>query len=432
MDLTNQIQYGALPPGFSITLPPQGYISITGPNNSGKSSTLQFIFKELYAKDATPFDKESNVIIFTDRIHVMPDTQPSSESLATYTYSVWSHTNSMILALDQGKLNTNRLPKLLLNHGSFLPQLLELNQMLERLQLPTFELKNNQTLFFEDIAVHFQGSGLRSLFYILSALTDPKLHCILIDEPELALEPRLQRVLRDLLMEKAKDKLIIVATHSNLFLNRTTIENNYEMSFVDGSLSIRRLDEEKQLYDITFNLLGSSLMDLYFPENYLIVEGTSDQIICEKVQKILSIDKALIKVLSASGIDNIKNTYGSVVNSLRPLVVNSSPYAKRIVALVDASDTSSNNYLEISKTLKERLFTLTDESLEEYIPEQLYKQAGRDKVVDLSRIVELRNDHTKLGQYKKVISNDVASILDSTNISGLQIIVDALQSAAKT
>jgi hypothetical protein len=38
----------------------------------------------------------------------------------------------------------------------------------------------------------------------------------------------------------------------------------------------------EQLYDVTFDLLGSSTEDLFFPHNYLIVEGASDQVIAER------------------------------------------------------------------------------------------------------------------------------------------------------
>jgi predicted ATP-dependent endonuclease of OLD family len=425
-------QYGALSHGFNFTLPDVGYVAITGPNNSGKSSILQYIFKDLFVRNVAPFDQSSNVIIFTERIHVLPDTQPSTESLAYYNNAVYQQINTAILNHDDSKLASNRLPRLLLNHSSLLDQVSELNKMLERLQLPTFKLSGSQNIVFEDIAIQVQGSGLRSLFYILSALTDDKLHCILIDEPELALEPRLQRVLRDLLEEKAKDKLIIVATHSNLFLNRTVVTNNYKTSFNPGTRSsnISQLTDEQELYDITFNLLGSSLVDLYFPENYLIVEGTSDQIICERLQELLNINKNRIKVLSASGIDNIKNTYRSVVNSLKPLVINGSPYAKKIVALVDATDKSSSNYIEIKKTLNSRLYTLPNDSLEEYLSEEFYELAGRNKDEDLAKIAQLKSDHLQLGQFKKEISNAIAPILTEANISSLQVMIDALKKAS--
>lgn len=430
MDLTNNgDKYGIIHNGFHIKLPEAGYIVLTGANNAGKSTLLQFIFKELFAKGTEPFWQDSLALIFTDRIHVLPNTQPSNESLRIYNSQMFDNINGSILSLDDNKLNTNRLPKLLLNHTDLLEQARSLNEMLQRFDLPRFVLKDSQNISFNDVAVHFQGSGLRSLFYILSALTDPGLRCILIDEPELALEPRLQRILRDLLIEKSDEKLIVVATHSNLFLNRKAVGSNYRVRTTDGSFSVTPIEDESHLYDITFNLLGSSLMDLYFPSNYLIVEGVSDQIICETVQRVCDIDSNKLKILSASGIDNVANTYGAVVNSLRPLVINDSPYAKKIVALVDASDVEAKNYQSLQKALTSRLFTLTAGSLEEYIPESLYEAVGRDKATDLQKIAFLKGNYTELGQFKKEISNSIAKILTKDNIKDLQVIVDAITKA---
>src|SRR2546430_17499266 len=73
----------------------------------------------------------------------------------------------------------------------------------------------------------FQGSGLRSSFGILAALTDDNIKLLLIDEPELGLEARYQKLLRDLLVETSKSKQIIVSTHSHLFLNRQMYQSNY-------------------------------------------------------------------------------------------------------------------------------------------------------------------------------------------------------------
>jgi predicted ATPase len=80
------------------------------------------------------------------------------------------------------------------------------------------------------VLVHLQGSGLRGLLPILAALTHPNIQVVLIDEPEISLEPRLQKVLRDVLVEKSEQKVIVIATHSHLFLHRDVTGANQVVS----------------------------------------------------------------------------------------------------------------------------------------------------------------------------------------------------------
>ncbi|MBA3570056.1 MAG: ATP-binding protein, partial [Pyrinomonadaceae bacterium] len=59
------------------------------------------------------------------------------------------------------------------------------------------------------------GEGIVSLFAIVDALHDSSLgSMIVIDEPELSLHPSLQRRVASLLAEYAKDRQIVVSTHS--------------------------------------------------------------------------------------------------------------------------------------------------------------------------------------------------------------------------
>src|SRR5438270_4275555 len=158
---------------------------------------------------------------------------------------------------------------------------------------------------------------------------------LLIVEPELRLEARNQKLLRDLLVETSKSKQIIVSTHSHLFLNRQTYQSNYIVRRENDEMSLTPVPSEAVLYDITFKMLGSSAEDLFFPNNFLIVEGATDQIIANKIMELKGIDKTKIKVVSASGINNVENILNAVYNSVLPFVVADSPYKDKVVALID-------------------------------------------------------------------------------------------------
>jgi putative ATP-dependent endonuclease of the OLD family len=144
----------------------------------------------------------------------------------------------------------------------------------------------------------------------------------------------LQKVLRDVLVEASERKVIVVATHSHLFVRRDPIGSNQRITrdMDRNEVTVRTLVEPRELYDVVFQLLGSSTEDLFFPANYLIVEGASDQVIVEKVLELLGAESPTIKVLSARGVDAVRDALESVYRASVPLIVNDSPYGGRVVA----------------------------------------------------------------------------------------------------
>jgi hypothetical protein len=132
----------------------------------------------------------------------------------------------------------------------------------------------------------------------------------------------------------ANDKTIIVATQSHLFLNREYPNANIIAEIRDGYCILEQVSDRNKLFDTTYNLLGSSLSDLFFPNNFLIVEGSSDQVICEKCAELLEIPQEQVKVVSANGLDNVENSFQAIENTLKPLIMNTSPYSKKVVVLI--------------------------------------------------------------------------------------------------
>ena len=116
---------------------------------------------------------------------------------------------------------------------------------------------------------------------------DSEIKILCIDEPELALEPRLQKSLYRAIKAKSTEKKIIVATHSHHFLDRENVANNYVCSRnTDNKISLKQLTTQEDLRDQVFKLLGNELGDLQLPEKILIVEGVSD---VEFVKKSLNL-----------------------------------------------------------------------------------------------------------------------------------------------
>src|SRR5438876_857351 len=282
------------------------------------------------------------------RIYVDVNTQVGSRKLVDYNVDFVNSMGANNRAYQAPNINplSSELPKLLLNHTDLQVQLGRLLVLLEYFGFPRSRIRQAQEVTFDDVSVIFQGSGLRSIFGILAGLTDDTVKLMLIDEPELGLEARYQKLLRDLLVEASKEKLIIVSTHSHLFLNRQAYHSNYTVKRENGVMRLAPVSSEADLYDITFKLLGSSAEDLFFPNNFLIVEGATDQVIANKIMELKGIDKTKIKVVSASGIDNVENILNAVYNSVLPFVVSDSPYKDRIVALIDKPNTQGQQTYE--------------------------------------------------------------------------------------
>src|SRR5919197_3957574 len=153
----------------------------------------------------------------------------------------------------------------LLLHRNFMQQMARLNAILPRVGLAEVTLTGPQQIEFDAVVVHRQGSGLRSLLPILAAITDRGLVALLIDEPEVSLEPRLQKALRDLLVEATNDsRSIVVATHSHLFINRQVVESTQIVGRTEGRTTVETVSSREELYDLTFDMLGSSTEDLFF------------------------------------------------------------------------------------------------------------------------------------------------------------------------
>lgn len=435
IDFTIDSQQGPLPGGFNIHLEGD-YITLVGANNAAKSSILQTIFSKFW-NQRNAKNKNETCFILPERIFVHTTTETNGRTFELYNQD---------LKGTIGNGNTNKsyvgptgpsssdLPKFLLNHWNFYKQIGKLNSYFGYFGLPEFILEGPQEIKFEDVQVAVQGSGLRSIFAILAALTDEHIKLLLIDEPEQSLEARVQKQLRDLFYTAAKEqgKQIIVTTHSHLFLNRHEFASNYAITKANGQVSMKRVASEAELYDITFRMLGSSVEDLFLPYNFMVVEGVSDQVIVTAVMKLQGISSHRIKVLAAVGVDNVANILFAVCNSLTPLVVHDSPYASCVVALIDKPHkTADHHYKELRKTLKDRLFTLDQPSLEEYLPPYLYEKCGRNKQKDITEMKRLKDDYEKLSKLKAYISKAIADILTVEDIPNIPIIAEAIEKAIK-
>ncbi|MBI1326199.1 MAG: AAA family ATPase [Alphaproteobacteria bacterium] len=158
------------------------------------------------------------------------------------------------------------------------------NQMIEEREDP----ENDASPMFLKVNGHSitkQGSGMRSVLEIFVKLFDPTIKILCIDEPELGLEPILQKYLFRAIKDKASnDKKIFISTHSHHFLDREE-ENNYVCK--RNSAGKIYIDQTNDLKEIIFRLLGNTLSGFLLPEKIVIVEGGSDDIYLSGCLKLL-------------------------------------------------------------------------------------------------------------------------------------------------
>lgn len=140
------------------------------------------------------------------------------------------------------------------------------------------------------------GEGIVSIFAIVDSLYDSKPgDVIVIDEPELSLHPALQKRVANLLCRFARDRQIVVSTHSPYFVDLRALSNGGHLARVatgaEGTIiyeisaaakdSIRRLSEGN-LYNP--HVLGLDARELFFQEDQIILtEGQEDVLLLPRV-----------------------------------------------------------------------------------------------------------------------------------------------------
>jgi predicted ATP-dependent endonuclease of OLD family len=233
------------------------------------------------------------------------------------------------------------------------------------------------------------GDGIINIFFIVDALYDSGIqHTIVIDEPELSLHPSLQKRVLKLLAEYAKDRQIVIATHSPYFINfdylangarlfRTVKENNlikiYQLS-TESITSIKNYQNDLN----NPHVLGLNAKEVFFLEDRVIlVEGQDDKYCYEKMQNKLGILlKGEFFGWGVGGTEKMKH----IAKILHDLGY------KKVVGILDSNDETKKIYDDLSKQFKDYKFFI--------IPtEDVRKKSGSKKTTICDKFGELKNEH---------------------------------------
>jgi len=250
----------------------------------------------------------------------------------------------------------------------------------------------NYLKFDYDGSVHSSdglGDGIINIFFIIDALYDSGIQqTIVIDEPELSLHPSLQKRVLRLLAEYAKDRQIVIATHSPYFINfdylsngaklfRTVKENNLIKIYQLSTEAIKSIENYKN--DINNpHVLGLNAKEVFFLEDRVIlVEGQDDVYCYEKMQNKLGIFLKGEFFGWGVGGANKMETISRILQDLG---------YKKVVGILDSNSETQEIYNSLFEQFKNyRFFIIPAEDVRE--------KKGVKKTSICDKFGELKNEH---------------------------------------
>jgi predicted ATP-dependent endonuclease of OLD family len=243
-------------------------------------------------------------------------------------------------------------------------------------------------IFYSDVF----SSGEREIVHFLLAMFALNVQdgLILVDEPELHLHPRWQRMFLSLFRELAPERnnQFLIATHSPVFVSPETLESIIRVFRADGKGSRRvalrdaDLPEDKQLVRM-INSQNNERM--FFADRVVLVEGQSDRLIVGSlVERALDYfgDNRAVEVIEVGGKNNFAG-YQRLLDALK------TPWT--VVA--------DRDFLEqIGSPEVKRLFEIDNQSQAEALLEDK-KSLDRATLVDSIRRHVQGDDRAALSQF---------------------------------
>lgn len=310
---------------------------LSGGNNSGKSLVLKYL-KSTMGKTAymVGSNRFYHVYHFSTSLR---DPNELDQFESNFQSNFWNEQYNY----EQNYIDLNRIIVGLTDQ-----QRAALFELCSRLIGSTFSLKkldpdNELSVRYIDVDglnLSVASTGTRLLMTILGICMDDRFKTLLIDEPELGLSPRVQRALAQFLHDPEERgkyfphlKQVVLATHSNLFLNRRDLAGNFIVSKSGSHVTLSAVDSMAEFHRLQFNLLGNSLDGLFFPAAIVYVEGTTDQKYLDRVIAQRFPGRNIV-IVSAGSDSEIKRKLYGLQESLGSL--QASPLRNRVFVVVDS------------------------------------------------------------------------------------------------
>lgn len=279
---------------------------------------------------------------------------------------------------------------------------------------PAFDdlLKNFETSINDgiDTSAEEKGDGMQRALMLAIIKTHSdyrrekdemgKRFLFLIDEAELHLHPTAQRQLKEALARLADNgDQVFINTHSSVLVADEVNGQSLWKVRKAGPATLVSAIEESDKPEVVYELLGGSPADLLFPNNFLVVEGRSEEILVGNVVRRFYADRPKVKVVFAGGdFERQQKSMDAINTAFTPL--NQTPvYRERLVVLCDKPNEQRTKEFEKFRTayphleVNNQLVVAPVCALEETYPapwkktsEDAAKLSGRDKT-DLAALV---------------------------------------------
>lgn len=387
---------------------------LAGPNNSGKTLFLRQLRTQLgHSAYFLQCNRFSHVdVINTRQIDQLEYRRYYDNFLQNY-YTANQNQENNDLNLEQLLTNLKE------------PQLDRLFDLVSSLLGQQFSLKRvDEESRFSPYYIDMDGqnlrlasTGTRLLFALLGLLLDQRFEVVLIDEPEIGLSPRVQSALAAILYHPENRTTffshltqVFIATHSHLFLDRTTYSNNFVVTRSGLEVSVRPLTSASGLHRLQFNLLGNDLEALSLPSAIVIVEGESDQIFLARIFELVLPDKRIL-IVRAGGDGEILNKVNTLKEALGDIAAG--PYRDRLFAVLDARNSAKKARLVGQGLREDHIRTWSRNGVEYLYPRNRLAAIFKCAPEELAQ-VNLEADPIELGEIrrtKKAVAQDVAESL---------------------
>jgi putative ATP-dependent endonuclease of OLD family len=233
-----------------------------------------------------------------------------------------------------------------------------------------------------------------------------------IDEAELHLHPLAQRSLNEALVSitnKENADQVFINTHSSVLITQDS--ENQKLFKVEKNNGITDVCEVNNKQDIIYDLLGGMPSDLLFPDNFLIVEGDSEEIFIKNIINKFYQDKPTLQIINAKGDGNVKNEKATITRIYANLS-NNNIYKDRFIVLMDKSNDGKENK-EPLNTLGDRLFVLVEKGLEKYYPQKYQREFKHSEKPKYANEVSKIITQEELEQEMTVIFNALKKCWDN-------------------
>ncbi len=316
--ITINVRYGDHLTKRRLTIPENGFLTLLGPNASGKSHILRAL-RDYFKSDETltlgrqvrllASGRLSNLESYRILHHANQALKVSSKYVDEATpYPDSSRYFVETLAIDYQSLKAR--PDIQLKIRARLKEFFnrDIDLAWEAGGLAVnFVREDSQG---ERYGIGREASGLIHLVGLLAAIYNDTIGVLLIDEPELSLHPQYQNFLLEEIRrysgipaQNSTKKIIIIATHSEELIHLNTPEDLKSLGFCMGLehpvhqfLDFHHLEEQERLENL-ISRLSSEFKRAFFADHILLLEGPTDEKICHTLNRKLELS------LTARGVE---------------------------------------------------------------------------------------------------------------------------------